>query len=91
MIDIQGVVVAKVNDKVQIEDLRIWYDPLDMFRQIAPEGMVKKEAMAKNVSPDEIIGGEDLAATETLVPAGGCPFAGAAGNGAEPPAGHPKI
>ncbi|WEW60444.1 hypothetical protein PRK78_005930 [Emydomyces testavorans] len=38
MIDIQGMLVAKVNDKLQIESLEVWYDPLEMFRQIAKNG-----------------------------------------------------
>lgn len=43
-IDIQGVTVAKVNDKLQLQSVETWFDPLEMFRQIAPEGMVEKTA-----------------------------------------------
>ncbi|KAH8730541.1 hypothetical protein GQ44DRAFT_581174, partial [Phaeosphaeriaceae sp. PMI808] len=42
-IDIQGVTVATVNEKVQLQGVRTWFDPMDMFRQIAPEGVVRKE------------------------------------------------
>lgn len=35
MIDIQGIIVAKVNDKLEIESIEVWFDPMEMFRQIA--------------------------------------------------------
>jgi hypothetical protein len=61
LIDIQGVTVATVNDKVQLQSVRTWFDPLDMFRQIAPDGVVKKEAVDKSLSPDEAIDSETTA------------------------------
>jgi hypothetical protein len=54
-IDIQGVTVATVNDKVQLQAVRTWFDPMDMFRQIAPDGVVKKEQVDKTLSPGEAI------------------------------------
>jgi hypothetical protein len=54
-IDIQGVTVATVNDKVQLQSVRTWFDPMDMFRQIAPNGVVKKEDVPKNLSPEEVV------------------------------------
>lgn len=36
MLDIQGVTVAKVNDKFQITSLETWFDPKDMFEQMKP-------------------------------------------------------
>ncbi|KXG50191.1 uncharacterized protein PGRI_061580 [Penicillium griseofulvum] len=42
-IDIEGVVVAKVNDKLQVQSLDIWYDPMAMFRQISKEGQISSE------------------------------------------------
>lgn len=42
-IDIQGVTVATVNDKVQLQKVETWFDPLEMFRQIAPKGVVNKQ------------------------------------------------
>ena len=60
MIDILGMIVAKVNDKLQITSLEVWYDPNEMFRQIAKDGEVTV------VPKDE--GGSD-------VPASGCPVA----------------
>jgi hypothetical protein len=54
-IDIQGVTVATVNDKVQLQAVRTWFDPMDMFRQIAPNGVVKKEEKPKGMSPADAI------------------------------------
>lgn len=34
-IDIQGIIVAKVNKALQLEQINVWFDPLDMFRQIS--------------------------------------------------------
>ncbi|KAL8720706.1 MAG: hypothetical protein Q9225_002472 [Loekoesia sp. 1 TL-2023] len=44
-ISIQGVTVAVVNEKFQVEKLETWFDPLDMFRQIAPKGIGNKEVV----------------------------------------------
>jgi len=52
-IDIEGVTVATVDDKVRLQTVRTWFDPLDMFRQIAPNGVVKKETVDKNLTPEE--------------------------------------
>jgi hypothetical protein len=54
-IDIQGVTVATVNDKLQLQSVRTWFDPMDMFRQIAPNGVVKKDAVDKTLTPGEAI------------------------------------
>ncbi|KAL5359690.1 hypothetical protein BJX96DRAFT_60863 [Aspergillus floccosus] len=37
LIDIQGIVIAKVNAALQLEKIDVWYDPMEMFRQIARE------------------------------------------------------
>lgn len=34
--------VAKVDDKVRLQSVETWFDPLEMFRQIAPNGIVNK-------------------------------------------------
>lgn len=49
-IEIFGVTVAQVDDKVRLQDLDTWFDPLEMFRQIAPYGVVNKEAMNRKVA-----------------------------------------
>ncbi|CAK3888350.1 Hypothetical predicted protein [Lecanosticta acicola] len=48
-IDIQGVTVASVDEKFRLCDLQTWMDPLEMFRQIAPQGVVNKEVMNRKV------------------------------------------
>ena len=47
--------VATVNDKVQLQSVRTWFDPMDMFRQIAPDGAVKKESVDKNMAPADVV------------------------------------
>lgn len=42
-IDIQGVTVATVDDKVRLQNVQTWFDPMEMFRQIAPNGIVNKQ------------------------------------------------
>lgn len=87
MIDIQGVTVAKVNDKVQLQKVETWFDPLEMFRQIAPKGIVNKEVVPPKTSEDrspkeEEEEGEEGEYDETKPPghpentsvAGACPF-----------------
>ena len=34
-----------MNSKFQVEKLETWFDPLDMFRQIAPNGIGNKEVV----------------------------------------------
>jgi hypothetical protein len=41
-IDIQGLLVAKVDEKVRLQAVEVWFDPLEMFRQMAPVGVVEK-------------------------------------------------
>ncbi|KAF7348296.1 hypothetical protein MSAN_01783300 [Mycena sanguinolenta] len=36
VLDIEGVSVAVVNDKLQIQKIEVWFDPLEMFRQMGP-------------------------------------------------------
>jgi hypothetical protein len=43
---VQGVTVAHLSDKFQVTKLKTWFDPIDMFRQILPDGVVNKEMAA---------------------------------------------
>lgn len=52
IIDIEGVTVAQVDDKVRLQAIQTWMDPLEMFRQIAPKGVVNKVAMNRNVEKE---------------------------------------
>ncbi|KAI9688146.1 MAG: hypothetical protein M1822_001652 [Bathelium mastoideum] len=54
-IDVEGVTVAHVNDKLQVVKLETWFDPLEMFRQITPKGIVNKEIVDKKVDLNGII------------------------------------
>lgn len=54
-IDIQGVTVATVDDKVRLQSVDTWFDPLEMFRQIAPGGIVNKETMNRKVNPEDAL------------------------------------
>ncbi|EMC94675.1 hypothetical protein BAUCODRAFT_555502 [Baudoinia panamericana UAMH 10762] len=48
-IEIFGITTATVDDKLRLQALDTYFDPLDMFRQIAPYGVVTKEKMNRNV------------------------------------------
>ncbi|KAF2860842.1 hypothetical protein K470DRAFT_257619 [Piedraia hortae CBS 480.64] len=54
-IEIFGVTVAQVDENCRIQALDTWFDPLEMFRQIAPQGIINKEAINKNVSREEAL------------------------------------
>lgn len=57
-----GLTVALLDESLRIERLDTWFDPLDMFRQIAPKGIVTR--VARKAVP-----GEDLAAALDDTPA----------------------
>lgn len=48
-IEIFGVTVASVDDKVRLQNVDTYMDPLQMFRQIAPNGIVSKHPMNRKV------------------------------------------
>ncbi|KAL2816647.1 hypothetical protein BDW59DRAFT_136676 [Aspergillus cavernicola] len=56
LIDIEGIVVAKVNEKLQLEKIDVWFDPMDMFRQMAKEGNGDAAAAAVGACP--VLGGK---------------------------------
>ncbi|GAB7348150.1 hypothetical protein MBLNU459_g6166t1 [Dothideomycetes sp. NU459] len=49
MIDITGITTATVDDKVRLQAVDTYFDPLDMFRQIAPYGVVNKQVINQKV------------------------------------------
>lgn len=51
-IEIQGITIAHVNEKVQLQSVETWFDPLEMFRQIAPNGIVNKTIVDPMPSQD---------------------------------------
>lgn len=48
-IDILGITIATVDDKVRLQAVDTYFDPLDMFRQIAPNGIVNKQVINRKV------------------------------------------
>ena len=48
-IDVQGLTVAHVDEGLRVQKLETWFDPLAMFRQIAPDGIVNKEVVDAKV------------------------------------------
>jgi hypothetical protein len=58
VIDIQGVTIATVDEAVRLQAVDTWFDPLEMFRQIAPGGIVNKQIMNRKVelehAPDTV-------------------------------------
>ena len=54
-IEIFGVTVAQVDDQVRLQAIDTWMDPLAMFRQIAPQGIVNKEPLNHKVAKAEAI------------------------------------
>ena len=63
MIDIEGIIIAKVNDAIQLQSVEAWFDPVEMFRQIAREGGVVTQ-------PTEGVEKVERASQEMS----GCPF-----------------
>ncbi|KXH60872.1 hypothetical protein CSAL01_12726 [Colletotrichum salicis] len=86
-IDIEGVTIARVDDQLRLQGVDTWFDSLQMFRQIAPDGVVKKEAKIDNRGPearfdeavaqDVQLSAEDISKLQTDVVdgkrSGGCP------------------
>ncbi|KAF2839769.1 hypothetical protein M501DRAFT_932858 [Patellaria atrata CBS 101060] len=49
-IDIEGVTIAHVDNKVRLQKVETWFDPMEMFRQIAPTGVVNRVIVPKRVN-----------------------------------------
>ena len=49
IIDILGITIATVDEKVRLQAVDTYFDPLDMFRQIAPKGVVNKQVVNQKV------------------------------------------
>ena len=48
-IEIFGITIAQVDEQTRLQAVDTWMDPLDMFRQIAPHGIVNTEPMNHKV------------------------------------------
>lgn len=69
--------IAKVDEAVRLQAVEIFYDPLDMFRQIAKKSDVKKSELPKDSNQDltSLLHGEGYAAEKSdAIPASACPF-----------------
>jgi len=40
---ITGITIATVDDQIRMQKVETWFDPMDMFRQISPKGIVTRE------------------------------------------------
>ena len=59
VIDIEGIVVARVNEKLQLQKIDVWFDPMDMFRQIAKEESgLKMDGVAAATGACPVMGGK---------------------------------
>ncbi|KAK2749252.1 hypothetical protein FQN57_006868 [Myotisia sp. PD_48] len=72
VIEMQGMVTAKVNDKLQLQHIDVWYDPMDMFRSIARN---EAAVITPYTAADEQEGHEHEHEGEAPVAASGCPIA----------------
>lgn len=59
MIDIQGVTTAKVDDKVRLQAVETWYDPLAMFRQMTPSGEMERGVLPMGTDITTRLHGEE--------------------------------
>lgn len=59
-LSIEGLLVAKVNDKLQIQSIDVWYDPMSLFNEVTKNG-------AEPIIEDSN--------TRTPSPTSGCPMA----------------
>ncbi|KAI4728544.1 hypothetical protein E4T49_03673 [Aureobasidium sp. EXF-10728] len=50
-IDITGITIATVDDAVRLQEVNTYFDPMEMFRQIAPNGIVNKQVIDKKIDP----------------------------------------
>ncbi|KAK8042664.1 hypothetical protein PG994_013147 [Apiospora phragmitis] len=75
-IDIQGLTVAHLNDKFQVTKLETWFDPVEMFRQIAPEGSALSQQSSAVLAGAAagcpvMAGGQGVSSGEAVQGAGG--------------------
>jgi len=67
-IEIYGVTVATVDDKVRLQTVDTWFDPLEMFRQIAPGGIVNKTVMNRKVDMETALDDDAIVGKPNGVP-----------------------
>ena len=72
-IEIFGITVADVNEQVQLQAIDTWMDPLAMFRQIAPRGIMNKEIMNRKVDKTEALDNGPEPEVSTIPAKRSCP------------------
>jgi hypothetical protein len=52
-VEIEGVTVGEVNDRLQLRKVDVFFDPMQLFRQMAPDGEtgVTKVAVDAPIGP----------------------------------------
>ena len=65
-IELMGTTWAWVDDQIRVKKLETWFDPLEMFRQIAPSGIVNRETVYPE--DDSIVVPEKRKGEETDMP-----------------------
>lgn len=77
--------MAKVDDKLRIQSVETWFDPMEMFRQISPNGVVNRTLHVPVPGEDlssQLFGDEDenvaheLEHSHLSATGGACPFNG---------------
>jgi hypothetical protein len=57
-IDITGITIATVDDAVRLQEVNTYFDPMEMFRQIAPNGIVNRQVVDKRIDPSSALDSE---------------------------------
>jgi hypothetical protein len=57
-IDITGITIATVDDAVRLQEVNTYFDPMEMFRQIAPNGIVNRQIVDKRIDPSTALDDE---------------------------------
>lgn len=85
-IEIHGITVATVNDKVQLQAVETWFDPMEMFRQIAAKHTVETTPDSQHDQADD---GDSIATIVSAMAESACPVMGMAVQGESKPDDHP--
>jgi hypothetical protein len=57
-IDITGITIATVDDAVRLQEVNTYFDPMEMFRQIVPNGIVNRQVVDKRIDPSSALDSE---------------------------------
>lgn len=54
MLEVHGTTVATVNDKLQLQSVEIWFDPMQLFRTIAKDHIAEIKTGSENSGTKDI-------------------------------------